>query len=98
MSEDTTRDLEEKYSTKPTIETVLERLAEFRSEVTERLAEFRSEVIARIDSIETHLDKFETEVDIRFDRLEGEVHKDRYEVVNLRADFNEFRSQFRERA
>ncbi len=87
MSEDTTRNLEEKYSTKPTIETVLERLAEFRSEVN-----------TRFDSFETRFGKFETVVDIRFDRLEGEVSKSRYELVNLRADFNEFRSQFKDPA
>jgi predicted nuclease with TOPRIM domain len=87
MSEDTTRDLDEKYSTKPTLETVLERLAEFRSEVTTRL-----------DNFETRFGKFETVVDIRFDRLEAEVSKSRYELVSLRADFNEFRSQFKEPA
>ena len=72
MSGDTTKDIGQKYQTSPTIETVLERLEEFRSDVNTRL----SEVNTRLDRIETQLDRvasvaFETRADLR--ELKGRI-------------------------
>ncbi len=64
---------------KPTLETVLERPAEFRSAVE-----------ARFDRVEYQLEQ----VDIGLDRLEGGTNKTSSEMMYLRADFKEFRSQF----
>jgi predicted nucleic acid-binding Zn-ribbon protein len=83
MSEDRTQDMSEKYDTKPTIETVIEMLQEFRASVESRL-----------DSIERKL----AQIDIRFDRLEADSHKTRSEMLAMRADFNEFRLHFKEPA
>ena len=65
MSEDPTKDIGQKYQTTPTIQTVLERLEEFRSEVSTRL-----------DRIETQLDRVtsvthETRADLR--ELKGRI-------------------------
>ena len=69
--------------TKPTIETILERLQDFRASVERRF-----------DVIEQQLEN----MDIRFDRLEGFVDKTHSEVMYLRADFKEFKSRFKEPA
>ena len=69
--------------TKPTIETILERLQDFRASVEHRL-----------DVIEQQLEN----MDIRFDRLEGLADKTHSEVMYLRADFKELKSRFKEPA
>ncbi|HYG79895.1 MAG TPA: hypothetical protein VD861_05880 [Pyrinomonadaceae bacterium] len=53
MSEDTTKDMSEKYDTKPTIETVLERISEMRAEMLERFKELRVELDVRFDRVES---------------------------------------------
>ena len=53
MSEDSTKDMSEKYDTKPTIETVLERISEMRVEMVERFKEMRVEMDVRFDRIES---------------------------------------------
>lgn len=62
--------------TKPTIETVLERLQDFRN------------------AIEHELEN----MDMRLDRIESFAHQTRSEVIGLRADFKEFKSQFKQPA
>lgn len=69
--------------TKPTIETVLERLEDFRSAVT-----------PRFDAIEHQLEN----MDMRLDRIESFAHQTGSEVLALRADFKEFKSQFKQPA
>jgi len=67
--------------TKPTIETVLERI--------NALAEtFQKE----ISIVHTRLEEF----DVRFDRLEGVILKTRMEFVEMRADLTEWRKQLRD--
>lgn len=53
MNEDTTKDMSEKYDTKPTIETVLERINEMRGEMLERFKELRVELDVRFDRVES---------------------------------------------
>ena len=45
MSEDPAQDIEQKYDTKPTLDTVLQYLAEFRSEVNTRIEGLQAEII-----------------------------------------------------
>ncbi|HEY0378099.1 MAG TPA: hypothetical protein VGC87_14370 [Pyrinomonadaceae bacterium] len=49
MSEDTTKDLSQKYDTKPTIETVLERISEMRGEMNK----MRVDIQVGFDRIES---------------------------------------------
>jgi uncharacterized coiled-coil DUF342 family protein len=73
--------------TKPTLETILAELREFRVEVNQRF----SAVYRQLDTIENQL----FNMDIRLDRLDGTASGAHSEVMNLRADFKEFRSQFK---
>ena len=75
--------MNDEAQTKPTIETVLERLQDFRSEVT-----------SRFNAIEHQLDN----VDMRLDHIESFAHQTRSELIALRADFKEFKSQFKQPA
>jgi arginyl-tRNA synthetase len=84
VSEDTTKDISQKYDTKPTIETVLERISEMRGEVLERINEMRVEMLERFK--ETRL-----EMDVRFDRVESIASGTRAEFLTLRADFRELK-------
>jgi chromosome segregation ATPase len=73
--------------TRPTIETVLERINALSSEL-------RSEMRAARE----YLDKRFEELEIRLDRIESDVNKTRSEMLTLRADFREFRAQFKQPA
>lgn len=80
--------------TKPTIETLLEH-------VNLALAETR----AFREAVEIRLDRIENAMEIRLDRIESEVKQTHSELYALRADFkelklefNEFRSQFKQPA
>jgi hypothetical protein len=73
MSEDPTQNLEQKYQTGPTIQTVLERLDEFRGSMGKRF-----------DALEN-----------RIDRVESVALATRSELLDLRADFREFRAEVR---
>ena len=75
MSEDAT--------TRPTIETVLERISALGQNVKEEFAA----VHVRINQVDERLEQ----MDMRLDRTQAIVHE-------LRADFREFRAQFKEPA
>jgi hypothetical protein len=53
MSEDPTKDLEQKYGTKPTIETVLERINALDENLIARLVSFEERVGIRLDRMES---------------------------------------------
>jgi len=90
MSEDTTKDIQEKYGTQPTIETVLERIEALAQEMRAGFAITDQ----RLTALEERFDKF----DVRLDRIESEVKSTHSEMFTLRADFKEFRSQFKQPA
>ena len=71
--------------TKPTIETVLERI----NSLGENLQGQVSELSKRVGSLET-------ELEIRLDRIEGMTNQTRAEMLNLRADFREWRNEAKE--
>jgi predicted nuclease with TOPRIM domain len=68
MSEDRTKDIEEKYKTAPTIETILERLDSFRVEINKRFDQMESRFEIRLDRIESEVKKTHSEFyDLRAD-------------------------------
>jgi hypothetical protein len=72
--------MSDEASTKPTLETLSKQVEDLRSEMRAGFAAIN------------HM--FE-QMDIRFDRLESVAYGSHAQVVNLRADFKEFRSQFK---
>lgn len=85
MSEEKTENIGQMYDTRPTLETVLERLEEFRAAVEKRFDEFQGRVEKRFDAL-----------DIRLDRMDSFAHKTYSELTALRADFNELKGQLKE--
>ena len=74
--------------TKPTIETVLERTNSLQGQISELKTEGRS-----------HRDEFQLfrgEMEIRLERIEGMTNQTRAEMLNLRADFREWRNEMKE--
>lgn len=74
--------------TKPTLDTILERIDNLRQEMNRRFDEHDR----RFDEQKKTLSDF----DVRIDRIEGVVSMTRSDVVNLRADFHEFRQKAEE--
>jgi uncharacterized coiled-coil DUF342 family protein len=84
----------DEVQTKPTLETLSKQMEGMRSEMTDmrsEMAELRSEMRAGFAAINYMFEQ----MDIRFDRLESVAYGAHSQVVNLRADFKEFRVQFR---
>lgn len=75
----------DELTTKPTIETVLERIIAFENRLTSRFDQFEKEVAARFDSIDNEID-----------RVASVAHSTKAEMLTLRADFRELRAQLRE--
>ena len=84
MSEDTTKDLEGKYSTKPTIETVLDSINSLGHILN-----------ARIDGLETNLNDLKANFNVRLDRLERDIKLVHSMTFGLRADLTELRHQLK---
>ena len=74
--------------TKPTLETVLERIDGMRSD----LNGLRQEMSKRIDDQDRNFADF----DVRIDRVESVVNATRSEMLTLRADFREFKQKVEE--
>jgi hypothetical protein len=71
-------------STKSTIETILERIEGLRADVEGRIDGLRADMERRFDDL-----------NIRLDRIESVAYSTRGEFVEMRADFREFRAQFK---
>ena len=67
--------------TKPTLETVLERIGNLRQEMNERFDEQKKNF---------------ADFDVRIDRIESVVNATRSEMLTLRADFREFKQKVEE--
>ena len=67
--------------TKPTLETILERINDLRQQMNERFDEQKKTL---------------SDFDVRIDRIEGVVSMTRSDVMNLRADFREFKQKVEE--
>ncbi len=82
MSEDTTKDMPQKYDTKPTIETVLERIEAMRSDIME--------------AVHSEIQAVRVEMQVGFDRIESIVSGMRSEFMATRSEFLTLRADFRE--
>jgi predicted nuclease with TOPRIM domain len=85
-------------TTKPTIETVLERINSFEGRINERFESLENRVNERFDRVDDRFDR----MDERMDKLEKEIHgvaslahSTQVGVVTLRGDIKELRSQIR---
>lgn len=99
MSDEPTKDIAEKYDTKPTIETVLERINEFGAQLNSRVDRLEEQLNSRVDRLEeqvnSRVDRLEQQLDIRLDRIESEVKLTHSEVYALRADFKELKNDLK---
>ena len=75
--------------TKPTIETVLERMAAIEERSNQRMDAMEERLNQRIDKLELRLDS-------RFDRVESVANGTRSEMLELLADFRDWRVQLKE--
>ena len=75
--------MSDESTTRPTLDTLLERLQEFRTDVTARLDRMEQEIVTTRQRLD--------EIEIRLDRLTSITHE-------TRADFREFRAQFKQPA
>ena len=86
--------------TKPTIETVLERMAAIEERTNQRMDAMEERLNQRMDGIGERLsrriDVLEQRLDSRLDRIEGMVNITRGEMLDLRADFRDLRVQLKE--
>jgi hypothetical protein len=89
MSEEPTKEMSQKYDTKPTIETVLERIEAMRSEMQASITEMRSEMQSEIKAVRV-------ETQVGFDRVESLGSSTRAEVLAMRSEFLTLRGDFRE--
>lgn len=81
--------------TKPTLETILERINDLRQEMSRRF----DEQDGRFDEHDKRFDeqkKILADFDVRIVRIEGVATMTRSDLVNLRADFREFRQKAEE--
>lgn len=80
--------------TKPTLETLSKQMDDLRTEMRagfNLISEEVTHIEKRLDILEAQL----VQMDARNDRQEGLFHLIRSETLGLRADFKEFRSQFK---
>ena len=85
--------------TKPTIETVLERINALGENLQGQISQLSESVAAvKTDgrSLRDEFQLFRGEVEIRLDRIEGMTNQTRAEMLNLRADFREWRNEVKE--
>ncbi len=71
--------------TKPTLETILERI----NSLGDNLGGLRDE----FGAMRNEFQLFRGEIEIRLDRIEGLTNQTRAEMLNLRADFREYKAQ-----
>jgi hypothetical protein len=79
--------------TKPTLEAILKEMRQGFASIGARLTAIET----RLSSVERRLNVIESQLfnmDIRLGRLDGAASGAHSEVMNLRADFKEFRAQF----
>ena len=86
--------------TKPTIETVLQRMGAMEERAIQRMDAMEERINQRMDAMEERLnqriDKLELRLDSRLDRVESVANGTRSEMLELRADFRDWRVQLKE--
>ncbi len=100
LLKDGQKTMSDEMTTKPTIETVLERIENLESRVNARFDSFEIRVNDRFDSFELRVNDRFDRMDERMDKLEKEIHSvaslahsTQVEVVSLRRDIKELRSK-----
>lgn len=89
----------EDFTTKPTVETILERINLLGDNLQGQIGSLRNDFGSlRNDfgSLRNELQLFRGEVEIRLDRIEGMTNQTRAEMLTLRADFKEFQTQVKD--
>ena len=97
----------DELTTKPTIETVLERINALDQKVDERMSALDKKVDERISAldkkVDERIDRLEKRMEEGFDGIENEMdqltrvtHSTRADVTALRVHFKEFRTQLKE--
>jgi len=96
----------DEMTTKPTIETVLERISEFDKRSESRSDHFESRfdrLESRFDRLESRFDRLEVEITARFeqvyieiDRVASVAHTTKGEMLGLRVEFRELRTQLKD--
>jgi hypothetical protein len=91
----------EDAQTKPTIETVLERINQFGDNLQGQLNSLLADVAlvksdlgsvkSEMTALRNEFQLFRGEMEIRIDRVEGMTNQTRAEMLNLRADFREWK-------
>ena len=87
--------MSDEASTKPTIETILERIDGLRADMEGRIEGLHTDVNERIDGLRADMEKRFEDLNIRLDRIEGVAYSTRGEFVEMRSDFRAFRAQFK---
>jgi predicted nucleic acid-binding Zn-ribbon protein len=82
--------------TKPTIETVLERMDAMEERISQRMDATNLRMDAMEERLSQRIDKLEQRLDSRLDRIESVASGTRSEMLELRADFRDWRVQLRE--
>lgn len=80
-------------TTKPTIETVLERMDAQEERMSNRMDAQEERIM---NAVNARIDKLEERIGIRLDRVESVASATRAEMLDLRADFRELRTQIKE--
>ena len=96
----------EEAQTKPSLETVLERINSLGAKLEEQLGALQSDframkvnvdlLKADVGGLRNEFQLFRGETEIRMDRIEGITNQTRGEMLNLRADFREWKDQLKE--
>ena len=89
----------DEMSTKPTIETVLERINQFDKRSESRFDQLET----RFDRLEARFDQLDAEITARFeqvyieiDRVASVAHTTKGEMLGLRVEFRELRTQLKD--
>jgi chromosome segregation ATPase len=82
MSDEPTQDIGEKYQTKPTIETVLERINALGEQLNARIDTLSEQLNARVDGLEKRFDA----VDDRLDDMKTKMKLLNNDVLQMRSD------------
>jgi len=82
--------------TKPTIETVLERISAFENRFVSRFEHFEKKVDERFEHFEKQVAERFDRIDNEIDRVASVAYSTKAEMLTLRADFRELRTQLRE--
>src|SRR2546426_12662882 len=93
----------DEMTTKPTIETVLERISAFEERFETRFEQFEKQVATRFEQFEKQVTTRFDKVDARFDSIENEIdrvasvaYSTKAEMLSLRVDFRDLRAQLKE--